>query len=110
MRGVLLGRCRGPENLWKTGHKIDFVENLHCFFMSRLFNFLQATLVVYPFERTQPDRTQTRVQLQTARETARLRKPCRASRTSTAGLRSEFCPARISPVTNLSFRQREAFV
>jgi len=59
MRGFLPGRWREPENLWKSRRKIDFVENLHCFFMSRLFNFLQATLVVYPFECTQPDRTQT---------------------------------------------------
>lgn len=59
MRALYLRRWRGPENLWKSRHKIDFVRNLHCFFMSRLFNFLQATLVVYPFECTQPDRTQT---------------------------------------------------
>jgi len=27
------------HKLWKTGHKIDFLRNLHCFFMSLLVNF-----------------------------------------------------------------------
>ena len=34
------------RNLWKTGHKTDFRENLHCVFMYTLFNFFKAILLV----------------------------------------------------------------
>ena len=43
-----------PKKLWKTGHKIDFLENLHCVFMCPLFNFLQAILLVWPDRDTPP--------------------------------------------------------